>query len=476
MGRLFWKFFLAFWLALLIAGASVGTLVWFIHNEDETTAKATQPFIDEHVAGFVDILALAAQYGGEKALSEAIEKFEDGPLPTFYAIDESGLDILGREINEQLVSEAKQWHLTDKNKEAVRTIIINEKHYLVFAIRSFLPFSKSSLPYPPPNIENKAHHPPPNFTHHGPPPRPPSKWLLLIIGTIASLFFSAALAWYFFKPISHLRSAFKAVSNGDLTTKVSPVMAHRTDELADLGKSFDAMTGKIASLLSAQQRLLHDVSHEVRSPLARIQAAIGLAQQQPAKANAMLNRIEIETQRISNLVGELLMLSKLESGSMTLQTTDFDFSDLLTIIVNNAKFEAQQKNISIIYKPLAELRYHGNAELLHRAIENIVRNAIKFTPEEKEVIITLTTNKTNRTLSLIVEDNGPGVAEQDLSAIFEPFFRSEMPFRHDGVGLGLTIAHRAVSAHGGTIKAKNSAKTGLKFEIVLPLNDSAQSN
>tara|TARA_R110001606_G_scaffold399222_2_gene582463 strand:+ start:126167 stop:127597 length:1431 start_codon:yes stop_codon:yes gene_type:complete len=476
MGRLFWKFFLAFWLALLIAGASVGTLVWFIHNKDETTVKATQPYIDEHVAGLVDILALAAQYGGEKSLSETIEKFEDKPLPTFYAIDGSGRDILGREINEQLVSEVKQWHLTDKNKEAVRTIIINEKHYLVFAVRSSLPFSKSSSPYPPPHIENNGHRPPPNFIHKG-PPRPPSKWLLLIIGTIASLFFSAALAWYFFKPISHLRSGFKAVSNGDLTTKVSPAMAHRTDELADLGKSFDAMTGKIASLLSAQQRLLHDVSHEVRSPLARIQAAIGLAQQQPAKVNAMLDRIEIETQRISNLVGELLMLSKLESGTMTLQTTDFDFSDLLTVIVNNAKFEAQHKNISITYnKPFGEIRYHGNAELLHRAIENIVRNAIKFTPEDKEVIITLATDKVNKALLLIVEDNGPGVAEQDLFAIFEPFYKSEMPLRHDGVGLGLTIAHRAVSAHGGTIKAKNSGETGLKFEIILPLNDKPPSN
>lgn len=470
MGRLFWKFFLAFWLALLIAGVSVGTLVLFVHNQDETT-HVNQAQIDEHAAGIIDILVLAAHYGGDKALTEAIKTLDHGPLPTFYAIDQSGLDILGRTVDSQLIADAKRWQYHHQATGAVITIKTNKHQYLVFAVRSFPPFSKSSAtPFQATNSQKQGHHPPPDLMHQ-PLPRPLFKWLFLIIGTLASLFFSAALAWYFFKPISYLRNAFKAVSNGDLTSKVSPVMANRTDELADLGKSFDAMTGKIATLLKSQQRLLHDVSHEVRSPLARIQAAIGLAQQQPDKTNSMLNRIELESQRISDLVGELLILSKLESGAMTLQMTDFDFSDLVTSIINNAKFEAQAKQISVVYNEAAKLNYYGNRELLHRAIENIVRNALKFTPEHKTVIITLAINETDKTVVVTVEDNGPGVAEQDLLAIFNPFFRSEHPFRHDGIGLGLSIAHSAISAHGGIIHAQNRNESGLKFEIRLPINN-----
>lgn len=471
MGRLFWKFFLAFWLALLIAGSSVGSLVWFIHNEDSTSSGFTQPHIDEHAGVFIDVLELAIQYGGITSLSEVVIKLNHAPLPTLFILDQSDEDILGREVDEQLVSEAKQWHLSNKTQEAVRTLISHDEHYLVFAVRSFSPFSaRPPSPFSPPDSANEAHPPPPDGVK-GRPHRPPSKWLLFITGTLASLFFSAALAWYFFKPINNLRNGFKAVSNGNLDVKVSPVMANRTDELADLGKSFDAMTGKIDRVLKSQQQLLHDVSHEVRSPLARIQAAIGLAQQQPDKITIMLDRIETESQRISDLVGELLILSKLDSGSMHLEKDDFDFSDLVNVIVNNAKFEAQPKNINIIYEGPSSLNYYGNTELLHRAIENIVRNAVKFTPNNKAVIITLTNNSEANRLELTVEDNGPGVAEHDLSAIFTPFFRSDMPFRHDGIGLGLTIANRAVIAHGGSIKAKNRLDTGLEFDIILPLDN-----
>ena len=231
------------------------------------------------------------------------------------------------------------------------------------------------------------------------------------------------------------------------------------------------MAGQIHSLVHAQQRLLHDVSHELRSPLARIQAAIGVAQQQPEKTQTMLERIEWESQRISDLVGGLLMLSRLEAGVQGSESHDFDIGALLDDIVEDARFEAEQHTVSIRYHGIAETVVKGRSELLHRAIENVLRNALQHCRRHGEVSVAARFDTGKRRLLVTVDDQGPGVAESELAAIFEPFFRSGDRSKADSIGLGLAIAYRAIEAHGGRIQASNRPQGGLRIEINIPFTE-----
>ncbi|HOY69794.1 MAG TPA: histidine kinase dimerization/phospho-acceptor domain-containing protein [Methylotenera sp.] len=259
-------------------------------------------------------------------------------------------------------------------------------------------------------------------SHH-----PPSKHkrglplIPILIGAIASFIFAAILAWYFSKPIKQLRLAFDNAANGNLDVRVGASMGGRRDELVDLGNDFDVMATRLGALLQSQTRLLHQVSHELRSPLARLQIAVGLARQQPDKIESSLTRIERESERMDDLVGQLLTLSRLESGMITLEKTTVDVNELLKHVLEDARFEGDAKNIHIEYssqhqadnKPLQLL---GQADLLHRAIDNVVRNALKFSPSPST--ITISTHQENKLISIIVNDAGLGVTENELAHIF----------------------------------------------------------
>lgn len=308
---------------------------------------------------------------------------------------------------------------------------------------------------------------PSQAAHKGPPGGP---LVPIVAGFLTSVMFSAGLAWYLSKPIRHLRSAFGALAEGQLATRVGPAMGRRRDELADLGRAFDDMAGRIGTLVDAQRRLLHDVSHELRSPLARLHAAIGLARQQPEETNASFDRIEREAGRLDDLVGEVLTLSRLEAGVLGARPRDFDLGELLDAILTDARFEAAAKGVAVQCTGLeaSEMPVRGHAELILRAIENIVRNAIKHTPPGSTVTVELAPAADERHLGLAVTDQGPGVPEAQLGSIFEPFFRgADDP---SGYGLGLPIAHRAVAAHGGSINARNRPSGGLRVNLVLPKN------
>lgn len=328
-----------------------------------------------------------------------------------------------------------------------------------------------SMPYPRP--------PPQDFADHRPPPgslrpdglRPGTSLPLLPMATglLASLLCAAGLAWYFAKPIRQLRTAFDAAAHGNLAVRVSPGMGGRRDELADLGTGFDRMVAQLQSTIEGQQRLLHDVSHEMRSPLARLQAAIGLARQQPARIDDFLQRIEREGNRMDQLIGELLTLSRFEAGVTGAQEY-VDIGELLAHIAEDARFEgiARQISIDFSHAPSAEVR--ANPELLHRAIENVVRNAISHSPEGGMVRIAMKCRDAN-VLCITIADQGQGVPEGELEAIFQPFFRGEASLLGGGHGLGLAIARRAIIAAGGRIGARKAAGNGLAVDIELPLAD-----
>ena len=322
---------------------------------------------------------------------------------------------------------------------------------------------------PPPTPE----HWPAGRPHPGGPPHHPGEPFVpvvpLVATLLASLIFAALLAWYFSKPIRNLRSAFEAVVSGNLAVRLGPVMGKRSDELADLGRNFDHMASHLNALIDGQRRLLHDVSHELRSPLARLQAAIGLVRQQPERLESSLGRIERESERMDKLVGELLTLSRLEAGVMGALDEEINLDELVSDVVADARFEAETSGHTVDFSGCGEVLVKGRAELLHRALENVVRNALRHTPEGGRVSVKVGLDAGGNDVRLGVLDQGPGVADKELNAIFEPFFRGGNSPYTDGHGLGLAIARRVVEAHGGSIRAANPVGGGLCVEIVLPV-------
>lgn len=482
MGRLFWKFFFAFWLALLTAGIGVGTTVWLRHAARENQPAVQVDTIDVRRASLVTLAASVLPHGGVNGLRDFIQTLQNTRFPAIYAVDDFDRELLDRPLAPEVLQQARALFLQGRYPDAVKMVSADDGHrYLLFVPlpeHGFAEALKSPLPAlaPPPfgfdrpPMMDNGPAPPPRGENRGPPARraPPSPILPVVAGGLASLLFSALLAWYFAKPIRSLRDAFAALAQGRLDTRIGHTIGGRRDELADLGRDFDHMAKQIGSLVSAQQHLLHDVSHELRSPLARIQAAIGLAQQQPDKLPATLERIERESQRISDLVGELLMLSKLEAGVSTGKTDLLNLGDLLADIVEDVRLEAAQNRIDLNYRGMGDALVECQSELLHRAIENVLRNAVQHCKPDGNVTVNADFDSDNRRLRIGVDDDGPGVPDSDLTAIFQPFFRSGNHQKPQSTGLGLTIAHRAVEAHGGSIKASNRQAGGLHVEIDIP--------
>ncbi|MDD4914629.1 MAG: histidine kinase dimerization/phospho-acceptor domain-containing protein [Methylococcales bacterium] len=463
---MFWKFFLAFWVALLVAGVGVGTAVWIKHTTE--AERNIENIDDRHGAALLDVAEIAFQHGGLDALRNFLGKLQSFHFSRVYAVDEQDRELLMRKVEPSVLNQARSLLYQTTHPDAIRLVSATDgQHYLLFAVRSHRPH-----PFPPPlfwqsgNGRPGDHAPPPGSPRH--PSERYSSLLSIVIGLLASLLFSAVLAWYFARPIRSLRQAFSAVAQGDLDTRVGPMMGRRRDELSDLGRDFDHMVGQIRSLVNAQQRLLHDVSHELRSPLARIQAAIGLVQQQPEKAQATMERIERETQRISDLVGELLVLSRLEAGVSGEDNAEFDIGGLLDDVVEDARFEADQLELQIRYAGIDDTPVKGCGELLHRAFENVLRNALQHCKKGGVIQVIAGFNPDNRLFQLCIDDQGPGVAESDLSAIFEPFFRSGKTTKAYSTGLGLGIAKRSIVGHGGLIQASNRPEGGLRVKIDIP--------
>lgn len=306
-----------------------------------------------------------------------------------------------------------------------------------------------------------------------PPPRPEPPGVHLPLwplfaGFVASLLCAAGLAWYFAKPIRHLRNGLAAVSSGDLGVRVTPGMGARRDELADLGHDFDHMAERLQAVVEGQRRLLHDVSHELRSPLARLQAAVGLARQQPERMEETMTRIEHESERMNRLIGELLTLSRLEARS-AVSLAPVDMEELMAALVEDARFEGLGRNIGIDYAPGRMAKVTANGELLHRAVENVVRNALRYSPPGGVVRIEAGANESG-IFRITVLDTGPGVGEADLAAIFTPFFRGDAVANNDGYGLGLAIARQVVVSLNGTIVAENRESAGLSVYIDIPIS------
>jgi two-component system OmpR family sensor kinase len=517
VGRLFWKFFLSILLAQLAATVGIGGAVWLKNRNQANSATAD---LDTSPPAEMAINAAAAtlQYGGPMGLKAMLANMERHRV---FAVDEAGHELLGRIVSPAMLIEAHTLLKQDSKRPVVRQQTAADGHrYLLFLpsrahqggydtdYRPLLPaLGQESIAAlerrsfgreqnVPPKPPDGVRRPPPDGAKDGPGgpagpggsdgpdgpggrgpdgrggpggPRfqPLTPWVPIAAATLASLLFAVLLAWYFSRPIRALRLAFEAAAGGDLAPRFGNAAGKRSSELNDLGRDFDRMTARLRSLIDGQTRLLHDVSHELRSPLARLQAAIGLAHQQPDKIAASLERIERESVRMDKLVGELLTLSRLEAGALHASQEEISMAELLEQIADDARYEAASQGSTVALHGEADAMVIGQADLLARAIENVVRNAVKHSGQGGAVQLELEPRPELRQLRIRVLDDGPGVAAADLENIFQPFFRGSTSA--EGHGLGLAIAQHVIQAHGGSIKAANRTAGGLRVEIVLPL-------
>ncbi len=311
-----------------------------------------------------------------------------------------------------------------------------------------------------------------------PPPGPGGRYFFLVpvvSGVVSSLLASLALAWYLTKPLRQLHWGVDRVAAGRFDTRIRHLMGRRSDEIVDLADRFDRMTEQLQQLTEARTRLFHDLSHELRSPLGRMRAAMGLLRQDPSEAGAMVERIDREIERLDGLVNELLTLHRLEAGASHQRNDHIDLIELLQGIAEDASFEAASAGRRLVLQTQGRFVAQVDGELLYRAFENVVRNAIKFTAPDTavEVSASVFTDEGGRRLKVSVADRGPGASDALLKAMFDPFVRGDNGTQGVGHGLGLAIARRAVRAHGGDIAARRREGGGLVIDIVLPegLND-----
>lgn len=449
MHRLLWKIFLAFWLSLIVFTlATIFTAsqyLDYLREQRETLSPRVR--LLQHVEAGQRI----AERDGLKGLRSWLRGLDRREAMSLLLLDDAGNDLLGRAVPERIVERQRRWSsgLHPDRWPAARAVIRLPDGSEYRLVPDFQSVTLGRVLR-----------------------RPRVIALPLLLAALVSALVSILLARYLTAPLERLRHATEAYAAGDLGQRVAPSLGTRRDEIADLARAFDRMAQRLQQLMAAQKQLLRDVSHELRSPLARLQAALGLARQRVGgRADTELERIERETERLNDLIGQLLSLARLESAVSLSEREPIDLPELLASIVADADFEARAKGCRVEITGSVPAVIHGNAELLHSAIENVVRNAVRHTQDGTGVEILLAREAGGRGgVAITVRDQGPGVPAAALPHLFEPFVRvAEARERATGgYGLGLAIADRAVRLHGGEISAQNAADGGLAVVISLP--------
>ena len=456
MRSLFLKIFLSFWLAMVLVSATliasvIATQSQFNTMRAEEFDRTVMPVVAARAADILDD-------HGMGALANFLNSLQNTLHWQAYLFDDEGKEILSQPSQPEVDAIAQSALQTNETGfvtshgtrfAATRTTGSTGTHY-VLVIGTHIESVTEVLNAP---IQTQ-------FVR------------------AAAVFFIAGfvcfwLTRYITAPILHLRAATHLLATGHLSTRVGEATGNRHDELAELSRDFDHMAEQIESLISSQRRLLADISHELRSPLARLTVALGLARlhANPESASA-LDRIEVEAERLNTLIGSLLRLARIEGGSESVEGELVALDQVVLDVAGDADFEAQGRNRRVRVTQVDGCTVLGNRQLLRGAIENVIRNAVNYTDEGTEVQITLRKSHANGNgMAVIsVRDRGRGVPEESLRDIFLPFYRvGDARDRFSGgSGLGLSITERAVRLHGGKVKAKNCPDGGLLVELSLP--------
>lgn len=435
MNRLFWKIFLSFWiteaLVLTIAVTLANMGVWRESPDSLQQVQAEMPAVATRAVQ-------AWEQGGAPTLKQSLSDASEDSSARWWLVDANGKELSGNVVP-WWVPQVVQKQSGARPDKAVFAVTGSRGQYTLVA-------------------------------EPGQPRVPHIPYRAIIRQLLAGLLVSGItcflLAHYLVQPILRLRRATQAVAAGDLSARAGEAVGERKDEIGDLVRDFDRMAGRIEALVQSHKQLLRDISHDLRSPLQRLRMAVGLARRE-SSASTQLDRIEREAVRINELVEQVLTLARLENAATQLPMASVSLQAIVNDVVSDASYEAERLECSVKVEAREQTQINGNRELLHSAVENVVRNAIHHSPPHTEVKVTLLGN--DGVIRVRVEDQGPGVPEGALSRLFEPFFRvDESRGTTNGFGLGLAIAARAVAVHGGSIKAHNLQPHGLQVEIHLP--------
>jgi two-component system, OmpR family, sensor histidine kinase CpxA len=446
---LFFRIFVSYWIAqalFLILALLVGSAMR--PSREIANLEAQQPKI------LGDALT-AYQSGGDSAGWRYFRTLHETQHVRLYIFDQQGKELLNRKVPEwverarvgQMASADSFWARFRPNQFLRVTDTVNGQQYTLI----------TELPPEP--------HP---FGPHGIP------GLGIMIGIISSGLVCYILARYLTAPVVRLRAATQQLAAGDLSARAGVPGSRRHDEMAQLTRDFDRMAERLQNLVNAQRRLLSDISHELRSPLARLNVALELARQRSgSEASNALDRIDRETIRLNEMIQRLLTIARLEGGDQSVERSPVRLAELIDEIAHDAAFEAQSRQCEVEVTIVDDCVVSGSGSLLYSAIENVVRNAIRYTQEGTSVQVRLEEGVGPEGAQAVVRilDSGPGVPEDALEKLFEPFYRIDdaRGRQTGGVGLGLAITQRAVSLHSGTVRAANRPQGGLMVEIRLPL-------
>ncbi len=437
---------------MALLGAALFAITWTLRAEPLVPTQ--HAFLSESLTQNAKILVWRLQTRGMADVKDYIRRMSQKNQVRALLFDETGHIIAGDTSVEgarQLALAASkrdevEFHISGADLMAARRAVASDgKVYVLFASMPRTMLSVLRVPLSTRVLRISA---------------------VIFIGSLVCF----ALARYLTDPVVKLRAATRRFAEGDLSVRVYPQLGRRRDELADLARDFDAMAAQIAILLNAQRRLLGDVSHELRTPLTRLYLALELARRHAGDGAApALDRIEREAAQLNELIGQLLMLSRLESGEARPAPLLFDLSAVLLEVVHDAQFEAESTQRKILLEANETCRIHGTPSILRSALENVIRNALRYTLKNSSLEIALHCDEKHAVLT--VRDYGPGVPDADLTQIFQPFYRvDDARDREDGgAGLGLAIVERAITSHGGQVRAENALGGGLLVEIQLPV-------
>ena len=481
MRSLFLKIFLSYWMAQALFLVLAIIVAFALRPSREiSNLQAQEPkFLNETLQAY--------QAGGEDGARKYLRGVHENQHVRLFIFDDQGRDLLGRKAPDW-IERVRRGRIRTADTflgrfgpgQFLRQTITadNGRRYTVI------------VDFPP--EEN------PFFGLHSVP------GLGILIAIISSGLVCYILARYLTSPIVQLRAATQKLASGNLTARAGLPGSRRHDEMAELMRDFDRMAERLENLVNAQSRLLTDISHELRSPLARLNVALELARQRSGpEARSALDRIDRETNRLNELIQKLLTIARLEGGDESIEKVPVHLEQIIHEIAQDAAFEAQSRHCEVEATIVDDCVVIGSPSLLHSAIENVVRNAIRYTQEGTSVEVRLEqgvelsnmgsqglgsqkfavqkngpqsagfkNNGVDKPQAVVrVTDSGPGVPEDALDKLFRPFYRIDdaRGRQTGGVGLGLAITDRAVRLHGGTIRVSNRPQGGLMVEIRLPL-------
>lgn len=439
-GRMFWKILIGFWVVFVI----MSQLIWLGFSlsgkrHEPPEIVAIRRTVDLQMASAVSVL----ERGGPDALEDMMAGWEPNDRQFFTVTQHSRIGLqpnlperLNLPFEGPIPDQVVRWVQGADGKEY-------ELRYNIKGMRedsnmNMMPRKFLNIPEP----------------------------MFVFAGSVG-LLFSLLLAWNLTRPMRQLCEGFSRVAEGDLSVRLFPMMRKRHDEISNVAEAFDAMVERLETLVRAREELLHDISHELRSPLARLQLATGLARQTPESVGSSLDRIDEEARRLDKMIGELLTLSRAEHESIP-DEQYFDLTGLLDAVVTDVRYEAQIPGVRVefLVDKAADYTVRGNAELIRRGVENVLRNALRFSLPGQQIEVQLSAEQ--QWLAIRVRDQGPGVDEEKLSSIFDPFVRVNSPLMGKGYGLGLAIVRKVVLAHHGEVKAVNRPEGGLELTLRLP--------